>query len=189
MENLVSILMSILFAVGDAVSINFLADVTELSPKEVSEGLKLLEDNLKNEESGIYLCRMEDKVCLATKDKNANYVKKALQGRKNSPLSNAALEVLAIIAYNQPTTKAFVEQVRGVESSQVVANLLAKELIEEKGRLDAPGKPILYATTPEFLRCFKIKSLSELPQLPIIGADNETLFVQETIPGAEDAEQ
>ena len=93
--------------------------------------------------------------------------------------------MLAIIAYNQPITRAFVDQVRGVDSGQVVAGLLAKELIEERGRLDAPGRPILYATTPEFLRCFGIKSLEELPPLPIIGGDNETLYVQQTMPEVE----
>ncbi len=186
-NELKGIVESVVFAVGDAVSVSFLADVTETSVKEVTEALSLLAKELEAEDRGIRLAKMEDKYQLCTKEKNGDYVKRALQGRRNSPLSNAALEVLAIIAYNQPTTKAFIEQIRGVESGQVVANLLSKELIEEKGRLDAPGRPILYATTSEFLRCFKIKSLSELPELPVIGGDNETLFVQETIPGTEDA--
>ena len=180
------ILESVIFAVGDAVSASFLADVTGTSPKEVNEALSLLAAELEESGRGIRLAKMEDKYQLCTKEQNGEYVKRALQGRKNSPLSNAALEVLAIIAYNQPTTKAYVEQIRGVESGQVIANLVSKELIEEKGRLDAPGRPILYATTTEFLRCFKIKSLSELPELPVIGGDNETLFVQEVIPGTED---
>lgn len=185
-NELKGILESVIFAVGDAVSASFLADVTGTSPKEVNEALSLLAAELEESGRGIRLAKMEDKYQLCTKEQNGEYVKRALQGRKNSPLSNAALEVLAIIAYNQPTTKAYVEQIRGVESGQVIANLVSKELIEEKGRLDAPGRPILYATTTEFLRCFKIKSLSELPELPVIGGDNETLFVQEVIPGTED---
>ncbi|MBQ2945138.1 MAG: SMC-Scp complex subunit ScpB [Clostridia bacterium] len=185
-NELKGILESVIFAVGDAVSASFLADVTGTSPKEVNEALSLLAAELLESGRGIRLAKMEDKYQLCTKEQNGDYVKRALQGRKNSPLSNAALEVLAIIAYNQPTTKAYVEQIRGVESGQVIANLVSKELIEEKGRLDAPGRPILYATTTEFLRCFKIKSLSELPELPVIGGDNETLFVQEVIPGTED---
>ena len=86
--------------------------------------------------------------------------------RRNTPLSQAAAEVLAVIAYNQPVTKAFVEQVRGVDCSGVVANLISRELIEEKGRLELPGRPLVYGTTDHFLRCFNISSLDELPPLP-----------------------
>ena len=86
--------------------------------------------------------------------------------RKNTPLSQAAFEVLAVIAYNQPVTKSFVEQVRGVDCSGVIATLCQKKLIEEKGRLDLPGRPLVYGTTPDFLRCFSISSLDELPEIP-----------------------
>ena len=86
--------------------------------------------------------------------------------RRNTPLSQAALEVLAVIAYNQPVTKAFVEQVRGVDCSGVIGSLCAKDLIEEKGRLELPGRPLLYGTTENFLRCFNITDLEELPPLP-----------------------
>ena len=96
-----------------------------------------------------------------------------LASRKNVPLSGAAMEVLAIIAYNQPVTKSFVEQVRGVESGQIVNNLVEKALVEEAGRLDVPGRPITYRTTPNFLRCFGISSLAELPPLPGSGEPGE----------------
>ena len=86
--------------------------------------------------------------------------------RRNSPLSQAALEVLAVVAYNQPVTKAFVEQVRGVDCSGVIGSLTLKGLVEEKGRLELPGRPLLYGTTENFLRCFNISSLEELPPLP-----------------------
>ena len=86
--------------------------------------------------------------------------------KKNAPLSPAAFEVLAVVAYNQPVTKAYVEQIRGVDCSGVIATLCQKGLLEEKGRLDLPGRPLLYGTTPDFLRCFCLSSLSELPELP-----------------------
>ena len=86
--------------------------------------------------------------------------------RRNTPLSQAASEVLAVIAYNQPVTKAFVEQVRGVDCSGVVSSLIARQLIEEKGRLELPGRPLIYGTTEHFLRCFNISSIEELPALP-----------------------
>ena len=170
-NELKGIVESVVFAVGDAVSVSFLADVTETSVKEVTEALTLLAKELEAEDRGIRLAKMEDKYQLCTKEKNGDYVKRALQGRRNSPLSNAALEVLAIIAYNQPTTKAFIEQIRGVESGQVVANLLAKELIEEKGRLDVIGRPRLFGTTQNFLRTFGITSLDALPSLDLFAVE------------------
>ena len=96
----------------------------------------------------------------------ADYIKKALEIKKNIPLSQAAMEVLAIIAYNQPATKSFVEQVRGVESSQIVNNLVEKGLVEEAGRLDVPGRPISYKTSINFLLCFGLSGLDKLPPLP-----------------------
>ncbi|MBQ3903482.1 MAG: SMC-Scp complex subunit ScpB, partial [Eubacterium sp.] len=94
-----------------------------------------------------------------------------LEVKKNTPLSQAAFEVLAVIAYNQPVTKAFIEQVRGVDCSGVITTLCQKKLIEEKGRLELPGRPLIYGTTPDFLRCFSFSSLSDLPELP---KDEET---------------
>ena len=96
----------------------------------------------------------------------AGYVRRAMDIRRNTPLSQAAMEVLAIVAYNQPVTKAFIEQVRGVDCGAVVQGLAAKGLIEEKGRLELPGRPLLYGTTADFLRCFGVSTLDELPPLP-----------------------
>ena len=93
-------------------------------------------------------------------------VKRVLDPRHNAPLSPAALEVLAVIAYNQPVSRSFIEQVRGVDCGAVVQGLTAKILVEEKGRLELPGRPLLYGTTPDFLRCFGLSSLNELPPLP-----------------------
>ena len=109
---------------------------------------------------------------MITRSDYSEYVRRVLEVKKNAPLSQAAFEVLAVVAYNQPVTKAFVEQVRGVDCSGVVNTLCQKGLLEEKGRLDLPGRPLLYGTTDEFLRCFSVSSLDELPSLP--HDDNES---------------
>ena len=103
---------------------------------------------------------------MCTKSSYADYIRKALDIRRNTPLSQAAMETLAIVAYNQPVTRAFIDQVRGVDCGAVVQGLVAKNLVEEKGRLELPGRPLLYGTTPDFLRCFGLSSLEELPPLP-----------------------
>ena len=103
---------------------------------------------------------------LVSKTEYAPYIKAAFEIKRRTPLSSAAFEVLAVIAYNQPVTRAFIEQVRGVDCSGVIGSLTTKDLIEEKGRLELPGRPLLYGTTENFLRCFSISSLDELPELP-----------------------
>ena len=103
---------------------------------------------------------------MCTPDKFADAIRTVMDIRRNTPLSQAASEVLAVIAYNQPVTKAFVEQVRGVDCSGVISGLISRQLIEEKGRLELPGKPLVYGTTEHFLRCFNISSIEELPPLP-----------------------
>ena len=102
-------------------------------------------------------------------------MRRALDLRRNAPLSPAAMEVLAVVAYNQPVTKAFVEQIRGVDCSGVLANLLAKGLVEERGRLELPGRPLLYGTTADFLRCVGLSSLEELPDLAGFAQEEEPL--------------
>ena len=188
-EKLKSILSAVLFASGEPVASKSLAEITGSTRDTVITALKELQRALNpNPESGVKLVRTEDSWQFATKEETGEYVKKALISRRNSPLSNAALEVLAIVAYNQPVTKAYVEQVRGVDSSQVISNLESKGLIEEKGRLDAPGRPLLYVTTNEFLRCFNLTSIKQLPELPSLGNDGTAVFVQETIPGSDSNE-
>ena len=116
--------------------------------------------------SALEIVRIEDKLQLCTKKEYAQYIRTALDMRRNAPLSQAAMEVLAIIAYNEPVTKNLVERVRGVDCSGVISSLMAKGLIEEKGRLDLPGRPMLYKTSELFLRCFGLTSLKQLPKLP-----------------------
>ena len=111
----------------------------------------------------------------------APQIRTVMDLRRNTPLSQAALEVLAVVAYNQPVTKAFVEQIRGVDCSGVIGSLTSKDLIEEKGRLELPGRPLLYGTTENFLRCFNISSIEELPPLPEDDAPKEEGDVQLTV--------
>ena len=183
-EQLISAMEAVLFASGDPVSIDRLSQVFEISPEKVEATASALEKKLEDNKSGIKLIRLENKYQLATRNEFAEYIKKAFDIKRKTPLSPAALEVLAVIAYNQPVTRSFVEQVRGVDCSGVITTLIEKELIEERGRLELPGKPLLYGTTDNFLRCFSISDLSELPPLPkdnVQPADmGEQLVIEET---------
>lgn len=158
-------LEAMLFAYADPVSSARLAEVLEVEPPVVDGLLKSLQDELSASERGLVLLQMEDRWQLAAKAEYGDFVKKALDTRRNAPLSAAAMEVLAIIAYNQPVSRSFIEQVRGVDSSHTVQTLVQKCLIEEAGRLDLPGKPISFRTTDVFLRTFGIASLAQLPPL------------------------
>lgn len=111
------------------------------------------------------LLRLEDKYQLCTKDKFADAIRTAINIKKRTALSQASMEVIAIIAYNQPVTKAFIEQIRGVDCSRIISSLIEKDLIEEKGRLELPGRPLVYATTDNFLKCFQLNDLSQLPSI------------------------
>ena len=159
-------LEAVLFASGEPVSLARLAEVLELDEETA---LRLAED-LKNDYNtragGLGIVRLDDRYQMVTRRDYADYIRKTMDIRRNTPLSQAAMEVLAIVAYNQPVTRAFIEQVRGVDCGAVVQGLAAKNLIEEKGRLELPGRPLLYGTTADFLRCFGVSSLSELPPLP-----------------------
>lgn len=157
---------AILFASGEPISVKRLADTVEVEEETVYKICKTLQDRKKTEQSGICIVELNDSFQMCTNPDFADYIKKALEIKKNIPLSQAAMEVLAIIAYNQPVTKSFVEQVRGVESSQIVNNLVEKGLVEEAGRLDVPGRPIFYKTSMNFLRCFGLSGLDKLPPLP-----------------------
>ena len=157
---------AVLFASGEPVSAVRLAELLEVEEETVRQVVTLMKDDYEAEERGILLVALGESFQLVTKDRYAGLIRTALEIRRNTPLSQAAMEVLSIIAYNQPVTKSFVEQVRGVESGQIVNNLVEKGLVEEAGRLDVPGRPIAYRTTLQFLRCFGIYSLEQLPPLP-----------------------
>lgn len=156
---------AVLFASGEPISIERLSQIFEIKPEKVQEIADMLCEKLQKENSGIKLLRLQNTYQLSTEEEYAEYIKKAFEIKRRTPLSSAALEVLAVIAYNQPVTKAFIEQVRGVDCSGVVTNLIEKGLVEERGRLELPGRPLLYGTTKNFLRCFSISDLSELPPI------------------------
>lgn len=157
---------AILFASGEPVEAARIAEALEIDIDTVNGAMWELGRALDERGSGICLLRLGSKYQLCSRSDYAQQVRSVLDIKKNAPLSPAAFEVLAVVAYNQPVTKAYVEQIRGVDCSGVIATLCQKGLLEEKGRLDLPGRPLLYGTTPDFLRCFCLSSLSELPELP-----------------------
>ena len=157
---------AILFASGEAVSISRLSEATETNRTAVLSACELLSEKLTARDSGLRLVFLEGKCQMTTRQKYGDSIRKALDLRRKAPLSPASLEVLALIAYNQPVTKAFLEQVRGVDCSGVVTSLCEKKLVEEKGRLELPGRPLVFGTTSDFLRVFGLSHLGELPPLP-----------------------
>lgn len=165
-DNLIAKLEAMLFASGDPIDASKLAEVLDIDIETVTKMLGYLGASYDERESGLMLIRVDNKYQICTREEHSEEVRKLLEIRKNTPLSNAAFEVLAIIAYNKTVTKSFIEQVRGVDCSGPVSSLVQKGLIEEKGRLDLPGRPLIYGTTDRFLRCFSLNSLEDLPELP-----------------------
>jgi segregation and condensation protein B len=161
-----NIIEAILFASGDPVSIERLCVILE-TPRDIVETLIAeLKASYDYERRGMKLVRLEDNVQLCTRGDYADYVRLALETRRPSSLTPAALEILSIVAYRQPVTRVFIEQVRGVDSSYTLGSLCEKGLVAECGHLDAPGRPNLYKTTENFLRCFGLSSLNDLPDIP-----------------------
>ncbi len=157
---------AVLFASGEPISIGRLCEVFELDAKDLKNHISALSEKIEKDGSGLQIVKLENTYQMTTKKEYGDYIKKAFDIKRKTPLSPASLEVLAVIAYNQPVTRAFVEQVRGVDCSGVIQTLTEKDLIEERGRLELPGRPLLYGTTKNFLRCFSLSDLSELPPLP-----------------------
>lgn len=179
-----SALEAILFAAGEPISAERLCMALELTRNQVDELCKELADQYSYQRRGIRLLRLGDSYQLCSAPEYADRIRKAFERRKPPQLSQPALEVLSIIAYFQPTTRAYVEQVRGVDSSYTVNLLLERGLIEEAGKLSAPGRPTLFRTTTHFLRCFNLSSLEELPPLPQTG---EEAKLAEELQKAEDS--
>ena len=165
-DNIISKLEAMLFASGDPVEAAKLAEVLDIDIETVTKMLGHLSAMYDERESGLMLIRVDNKYQICTRECHSEEVRKLLEIKKNTPLSNAAFEVLAIIAYNKTVTRSFIEQVRGVDCSGPISSLVQKGLIEEKGRLDLPGRPLVYGTTDRFLRCFSLNSLEDLPELP-----------------------
>lgn len=159
------IIEAILFAAGEPVEIARIAAAVQVDPDEVVTAAQGIMDRLAFERRGIRIVRLEDSYQMTSSGEMATYITKALETRKPPKLSSAQLETLTVIAYYQPATKAYVEQIRGVDSAYSVGALLNKHLIEECGRLNVPGRPILYRTTADFLRTFGLESLNDLPEI------------------------
>ena len=173
---------AILFAAGERVEVSRLSMALEADEADIIEATDKLADELSFNRRGVRILRLENGYQMVSSGEMADYITKALETRKPPKLSSSQLETLTIVAYYQPATKAMVEQIRGVDSSYSVGALLNKKLIEEAGRLNVPGRPILYRTTPDFLRTFGLSSIEELP--PIEKVDfGEPIVLEEAVEG------
>ena len=164
-KKLIAVLEAVLFTMGDSVEVRKLMEITETAKEEVEDALEVLARKYQAEESGISLVRLENAVQLCTKAEYYEYLIKIAKAPRNYVLSDTVLETLSIIAYKQPVTRLEIEKIRGVSCDHAVNKLVEFNLVRELGRLDAPGRPLLFGTTEEFLRCFGVKSLEELPEL------------------------
>ena len=173
---------AILFAAGEPVEAARMAATLETDENEICLAADAMADQWAFQRRGIRIVKLEDAYQMVSSGEMADYVTKTLETRKPPKLSSSQLETLTIIAYYQPAIKAMVEKIRGVDSSYSVGALLNKKLIEESGRLDVPGRPILYRTTPDFLRTFGLKTLEELPEIEKVSFGEPTEeMVQEVI--------
>lgn len=160
-----SIIESLLFVSGEPLKLKNIAAILECEIQYTAEILNEMQLKYVDEERGIKLIAINDEYQLVTKSQNGDYVQKLLKTNTRQSLSQAALESLAIVAYKQPITRAQIDEIRGVKSDRAILTLQEKNLIKESGRLEAPGRPILYGTTEEFLRCFDLSNLEQLPEL------------------------
>ena len=176
-------LEAVLFASGEPAERPRLAEALGLPEETVTALAEQLDRFYEETGSALQVLTLGDTLQLATRAAHADVIKAALEVKRNTPLSNAAMEALTIIAYNQPVTKGFVERVRGVDSSSVVNTLVDRGLLEEAGRIDVPGKPVTYRTTAHFLRCFGLQSLDDLPPLPNSSEQPDLFDVSVAEPG------
>ncbi|MBQ4482333.1 MAG: SMC-Scp complex subunit ScpB [Lachnospiraceae bacterium] len=159
------VIEGVLFATGDAVSVEKLAEIAECTKEEVNEAAELLTKDLSKAGRGIMLVHVEDKLQLCTKTELYPYLSKLTKTKKDLTLTDVQLETLSIVAYKQPVTKLQVENIRGVNSDHAVNRLVEFGLVKELGRLEGPGRPLLFGTTDEFLRAFGVDSLDDLPEI------------------------
>ena len=173
MKEIESAIEGILFASGEPVHVDRICVALELDRPTAEQVLQKLMDYYSYERRGIRLLHIEDSWQLCSAPDYAEYIRRAFEIRKPAKLSQPALEVLTIIAYYQPTTRAFVDQIRGVDSAYTMGLLQERKLIEECGRLQVPGRPHLYRTTKQFLRAFHLTSLEDLPEMPDLGSEGQ----------------
>ena len=175
---------AVLFAAGERIEVSRLCMALDTDEADVVAAADALADRLAFERRGIRIVKLEKGYQMVSSGEMADYVTKALETRKPPKLSSSQLEALTIIAYYQPATKAMVEQIRGVDSSYSVSALINKKLIEEAGRLNVPGRPIQYKTTPDFLRTFGLSSLEELPPIEKVNFGEQTCVEETTGEGS-----
>ena len=173
MKEIESAIEGILFASGEPVHVDRICVALELDRPTAEQVLQKLMDYYSYERRGIRLLHIEDSWQLCSAPDYAEYIRRAFEIRQPAKLSQPALEVLTIIAYYQPTTRAYVDQIRGVDSAYTMGLLLERKLIEECGRLQVPGRPHLYRTTKQFLRAFHLTSLEDLPEMPDLGGEGQ----------------
>ena len=169
------IIEGILFAAGDPVDIVRIADILDIDIKSARIIVASLADKYDEDSRGLQIIRLEDSYQMCTRGEYNQYISKLAEPRRAQTLSNAAMEVLSIVAYKQPVTRSVIEQIRGVSCDSLVNRLLERNLIQEVGRLDTPGRPMLFGTNDEFLRCFGISSITELPNYEIISSEQISL--------------
>lgn len=182
MTQLESTLEAVLFAAGDAVSLDRLCAALETPREDILAAARELENLYDFENRGLILRRIDDKLQLCSRPMYAEVARRVTESRRAASLSPAALEVLTIIAYRQPVTRAFIDQLRGVDSGGTLSGLAEKQLIEEAGRLEVPGRPILYRTTERFLQAFALESLDDLPALPALTENEQFEFDTDPAP-------
>ncbi len=186
LEYLGAALEAVLFAAGEPMETDRLAEALGVTAEEITAAAGALMNALEESGSGLQLLVLGESWQLTTRADFAEEIRAALEVKRNTPLSNAAMETLTIIAYNQPVTKGFVERVRGVDSGSVVNTLVERGLLEEAGRIEVPGRPVTYRTTAHFLRTFGMQSLADLPPLPTSGEPD--LFDVQTAEGEDTVE-
>ena len=203
LERVTAAIEAILYAAGHPVEYEKLSEVLGLSPSDVRSMVEAMAVEYNSEDSprGVLLLTFPDSCQFATKEEFLPYIREALGIKRGGNLSNSTMETLAVVAYNQPVTRAFVDAVRGVDSSYAMTSLIDKGLIESLSRLDAPGRPMLYTTTDKFLRVFGLSSLDDLPETELTPAPAEealaveevgfssALAITQTTENAEDTEQ
>jgi segregation and condensation protein B len=178
---------AIIFAAGYPMKYDKIAEVLSITPSEVKRHVSELAEKYNTEEHGIMILMFPETCQFCTKEQHLPFIKEALGIKRGGNLSASSMEVLAIVAYNQPVTRSFVDLVRGVDSNYAMNSLIDKALIECSGRLDAPGRPMLYSTTDKFLRVFGISSVNELPEIELLRASDEQMEIM--APGEEIVEE
>lgn len=186
-KNPKAVIEAIMFAAGYPMKYEKLAETLGLTPSEIKRYVSELSEKYNSDDFGIMILMFPETCQFCTKEAHLPLIKEALGIKRGGNLSNSSMEVLAIVAYNQPVTRSFVDLVRGVDSNYAMSSLIDKGLIESCGRLDAPGRPMLYGTTDKFLRVFGLTSVNELPEIELLRASEEQMEIMS--PGEEIIEE